>query len=97
MIEAQKEAALTKDGATKVHHEAAIIREVMRATEDVAAAAANDDRDIGLQASFKVLHLTLLQVPLDFNVDALDVLVTTGTVDAVVLEAEAEQRGVTGA
>lgn len=67
-----------------------MVREAMNAAEDVVAVAADDAHDIGLQASFKVIRPTLLYVAPEFDVDALDALVTTGMVDAAMLEVETE-------
>lgn len=92
MIKVRKEVTLVKDNANEVLHEAATAREVVKAMEDVAATAADDAWDIGLQANFKVLHQALFQIVLNFDVEALDVLITIGMVDAAMLEAKAKHK-----
>lgn len=85
-----KEAALVEDKVAKAHRVAVIAREVARTTKDVATTTANNAQDIGLQVNFKVLRQALLQMAPDFNVEALDALVTMKMVDAIVLEAKVE-------
>lgn len=76
--------------AAKARHEAIAVRELAKAAKDVAAAAADDTQDISLQVGFKTLCQALLQMAFDFDVEALDVLVTMDVINTAVLEAKAE-------
>lgn len=90
MIEAQKELALAKGNVVETHQEAAAVREVAKVVEDMAAVAADDAQDIGLQAGFKILRWALLQITPDFDVEALDALLTMDMINIIMLEAEAK-------
>lgn len=90
MAKARKEVVLAKDKVVEARYRAIAAKDAARATEDVAATIANDAQDIGLQVGFKVLCQALLQIALNFNIDALDMLVIMKMVDVVVLEAEAK-------
>lgn len=63
----------------------------MRSTKDAMASAVDNAQDVGRQAGFKVLHQALTQVAPDFDIDALDTVVTPKMMVVVVAKAEAKQ------
>lgn len=89
-MKAQKEVALAMGEAVEARCEAVVAREVAKGVEDVAAVAVDDAYDIDLQVGFKILRQALLQIAPDFNIEALDALVTMDMINAIVLEAKAK-------
>lgn len=56
----------------------------------MAIATTDKAQGITIQVGFKVFRQLLLQLNLDFNIQALEALVTIEVMDAALIEAEAE-------
>lgn len=102
MAEARHKATLTEGKLAEAYREAEVAREAAKVAEEaarvakdavvvVAAAAADKALDVSLQVGFKILHQALVCVTPDFDVDALDAIITLEMMVVAIAEAEAEQ------